>query len=181
MRATGLRPILEEMILRWQYSNPYWLWLAAVIIAVDQITKQLVVRHIARFEEIAVNEFLNLTHRHNTGAAFSSFSSLPPWVFIVLGVVVSIGILIWLRRNLYGQLLVAISLCLILGGALGNVIDRATRGYVIDFIDFHVGNWHYAAFNVADMAITVGAVLLLLDMFMNGETETTAKESKNKT
>lgn len=87
---------------------------------------------------------------------------------MVLGVGVSLGILWWLRRNPQGQTILASALSLILGGALGNVIDRVTRGHVVDFVDFYWGDWHFAAFNVADMAISVGTALLILDMLLDG-------------
>src|SRR3546814_7826093 len=95
----------------------------------------------------------------NTGAAFSMMSDASPVLFVLLGVGVSVGILLWLRRHPRDQHLVAIALSLIMGGALGNVIDRVTRGYVVDFVDFYVGSWHFAAFNVADAAITCGAAI----------------------
>lgn len=150
-----------------RFSNPYWLWLSLFVIMADQVTKQLILRHFQWYEVRAVTEWLNLTYVKNTGAAFSMFSNLPPWVFVLLGVGVSIGIVVWLRRNLYGQTLVAVAVCLILGGALGNVIDRVRHGFVVDFIDFHIGTWHYAAFNVADVAISLGAGLLILDMILD--------------
>lgn len=150
-----------------RYKNVYWLWLSAAVMLSDQISKQLVVRSIERFESVPVLPVLNWVHMHNTGAAFSMFSHLPPWVFVILGVGVAVGILVWLRRNATGQRLVACGLSLILGGALGNVIDRVRLGHVTDFIDFHVGDWHFAAFNVADSAITIGAGLLILDMLLD--------------
>ncbi|MGQ0501890.1 MAG: signal peptidase II [Panacagrimonas sp.] len=150
-----------------QYRNVHWLWLAAAVMVADQISKQLVIREIDRFDSIAVVPMLNLVHMHNTGAAFSMMNQMPPWFFVLLGVGVAIGILVWLRRNPSGQRLVAAGLSLILGGALGNVIDRVRLGHVTDFVDFYVGNWHFAAFNVADAAITVGAGLLLLDMLLD--------------
>lgn len=149
------------------YKNVYWLWLSAAVMLSDQISKQLVIRSIERFESVPVLPVLNWVHMHNTGAAFSMLSHLPPWVFVILGVGVSVGILVWLRRNATGQRLVASGLSLILGGALGNVIDRVRLGHVTDFIDFHLGDWHFAAFNVADSAITVGAGLLILDMLLD--------------
>lgn len=163
------------MAFRWH--NAHWLWLSAVLIFLDQLTKQLVVRHIGEYERIAVLPVFNLTHLHNTGAAFSMFSSLPPWVFITLGVGVSVGILWWLHRHPNDERLVAVSLCLVLAGALGNVIDRATRGHVIDFLDFHYAGWHYPSFNVADMAITVGAALLILDMLLASRRDRTASKA----
>jgi signal peptidase II len=147
-----------------QLQNVHWLWLSALVIAVDQVTKQLVVNKLALFDRIHVFDWLNLTLMHNTGAAFSIFAGATPWFFVALSVAVAIGILIWMRRHPRGERLVAASLALILGGALGNAIDRATRGFVVDFVDFHIHGWHYPAFNVADSAIVLGAILLGLDM-----------------
>lgn len=148
------------------FKNVYWLWVSAAVILLDQITKQLVIRELAHYESITVLPFLNWFHLHNTGAAFSMLSELPPVFFVLLGVGVSIGILIWLRRNPTGQRVLAAGLALILGGSLGNVIDRVRLGHVTDFIDFHIDDWHFAAFNVADAAITLGAGLLILDMIL---------------
>lgn len=155
--------------MSFQYKNVYLLWLAAVVIVLDQITKQLVVRSLAWFDVVPLLPNLNLVHMRNTGAAFSMMSNAPPAVFVLLGTVVSIGILIWLRRNPRGQTILATALTLIMGGALGNVIDRVTRGHVVDFIDFHVGSWHFAAFNVADTAISIGTALLILDMILDAK------------
>lgn len=150
-----------------EYKNVYWLWLSFAVIVVDQITKQLVAKGMELYEVIPLLPFLNLTRMHNTGAAFSMMSSASPLFFIALGLAVSVGVLVWLRRNKSGEQLMAIALVLIQGGALGNIIDRATRGHVVDFIDFHVAGWHWPAFNVADSAIVVGAGLLLVDMVVN--------------
>ncbi|ROO25513.1 signal peptidase II [Salinisphaera orenii] len=151
-----------------QLQNAHWLWLSAVLIVADQITKQLVVNNLALYDRIPVFDWLNLTLMHNTGAAFSIFAGATPWLFVALSVLVSVGILIWMRRHPHGERLVAASLALILGGALGNAIDRATRGHVIDFVDFHIQGWHYPAFNVADSAIVLGAILLGVDMIFGG-------------
>lgn len=145
------------------FRNVHWLWLTAVVMLVDQVTKQLVVKHMALFETLPLMPHLNLTSLRNTGAAFSMFSDSSPIVFVLIGVAVSIGILMWMRRNPQGQTRVAIALALIMGGALGNVIDRVTRGHVVDFVDFYWGTWHFAAFNVADAAISIGAALMVLD------------------
>ncbi|MFA5939424.1 MAG: signal peptidase II [Sinimarinibacterium sp.] len=153
--------------MSFKYKNVYLLWLAVLVILVDQITKQLVVRHLNWFDVIPVVPSLNLVHMRNTGAAFSMLSNAPPAFFVLLGTSVSLGILWWLRRNPHGQTLVAGALTLIMGGALGNVIDRVARGHVVDFVDFYVGTWHFAAFNVADMAISLGTGLLMLDMLLD--------------
>ncbi|MGB1557732.1 MAG: signal peptidase II [Oceanococcaceae bacterium] len=156
-------PTLKTKAVR-NVSNIYGLWLSLAIIVLDQISKHWVHSNLAWYERVVVTPWLNLTHQRNTGAAFSSFSQLPPWFFVLLAVGVSLGMMIWLRRNAWGQRLVALAFCCIIGGALGNVIDRVRLGYVVDFVDFHIGNWHYAAFNVADIAISIGAALLILDM-----------------
>lgn len=148
------------------YKNVYWLWLSAFVIAADQVTKQMIVKNFAWFQSKPIVPHLNLVHMKNTGAAFSMLSSAPALLFVTLGVAVSLGILVWLRRNPRGQALVAVAFCLILGGALGNVIDRVSRGHVVDFIDFYWGQWHFAAFNLADSAISAGAGLLILDMIL---------------
>ncbi|WP_370304866.1 signal peptidase II [Sinimarinibacterium flocculans] len=153
--------------MSFQYKNVYLLWLSLLVIAFDQITKQLVVRHLDWYDVVPVMPYLNLVHMRNTGAAFSMLSDAPPAFFVLLGTAVSVGILWWLRRNPRGQTLLAAALSLIMGGAMGNVVDRVTRGHVVDFIDFYVGNWHFAAFNVADMAISVGTGLLILDMLLD--------------
>ena len=153
--------------MSFQYKNVYWLWFTVLVIVVDQITKQLIVRNLDWFDVEPVTSFLNIVHLKNTGAAFSMMSNAPRAFFVLLGVAVSIGILWWMRRNPHGQALVAFGLAAIMGGALGNVIDRVTRGHVVDFIDFHAMGWHFAAFNVADMAISLGAGLLILDMILD--------------
>lgn len=153
--------------MSFRYKNVYLLWLSVLVILLDQITKQLVVRNLDWYETIPLIPHLNLVHMKNTGAAFSMMSSAPPAFFVLLGTAVSIGILWWLRRNPHGQTLLAAALSLIMGGALGNVIDRVARGHVVDFVDFYVGGWHFAAFNVADMAISLGTGLLLLDMLID--------------
>lgn len=162
------------------YKNVYWLWLSMLVILVDQVTKQMIVKNFAWFESMPVMPHLNLVHMKNTGAAFSMLSSAPPIFFVLLGVAVSVGILVWLRRNPHGQTLVALAFCLILGGALGNVIDRVSRGHVVDFIDFYWGNWHFAAFNVADSAITLGAGLMILDMLLQWRRDKVAAGSAGK-
>lgn len=161
--------------MTFKLNNVHWLWISAAVMLADQITKQLVIRSIERFETITVLPVLNWVHMQNRGAAFSMLSQMPPWFFVLLGVAVSVGILVWMRRNPHGQRLLAAGLALILGGALGNVIDRVRLGHVTDFVDFHVGNWHFAAFNVADAAITVGAGLLILDMAVQWWSERAAR------
>ena len=166
------------MQVAFQAKNVYWLWISASVILLDQVTKQLVVKNLGWYDVLPVFPHFNLTHMRNTGAAFSILSNASPIFFILLGVAVSVGILWWLRKNPQGQTLVALALSLILGGALGNVIDRATRGYVVDFLDFYWGGWHFASFNVADSAITLGAGLLILDMILESRRAKRASTAK---
>ena len=142
-----------------------WLWLSVAVMALDQWTKALVVDRFEEFDRLVLLPVLELMRLHNEGAAFSFLSDAggwQRWVFIGLGVAVSAAILLWLRR-LEGQAILAAGLALILGGALGNVIDRVLWGYVIDFIRVHYEEHYFPAFNVADSAITIGAALVILD------------------
>ena len=157
-----------------------WLWLGVATMALDQWTKWLVVDRFEEFERKVLLPVLELMRLHNTGAAFSFLSDAAGWqrwVFIGLGVAVSTGILIWLRRlPAKGQGLLAAGLSLVLGGALGNVIDRVVHGHVIDFIRVHYDGHYFPAFNVADSAITIGAVLIVLDNLL--ELDRTRSKSK---
>ncbi len=147
-----------------------WLWLTFVIVTVDQWTKRLITNHLAEFEAIVLLPVLDLMRLHNTGAAFSFLSDASGWqrwFFASLAVVVSVGILIWLwRLRVSGRNLLAAGLCLVLGGALGNVIDRVLLGHVVDFVRVHYGSWYFPAFNVADSSITIGVALLILDTLL---------------
>lgn len=148
------------------FDNLKLLWIAPLVIAIDQLSKWLVARDLVLYDSFPVVPHFNLVRLHNTGAAFSMFNTAPAAMFIVLSIAVSIGILWWFRTNRHGQLMNALAFVFVLGGALGNAIDRAARGYVLDFIQFFVGDWHFAAFNVADMAITFGAGLMIVDLVM---------------
>jgi signal peptidase II len=147
-----------------------WLLLSVFVVVADQISKAYIAGHYLEFEFTRILPVLDITCMHNVGAAFSflaSASGWQRWLFIGLAVVVSIGITIWLLRLPRGaQPLLAAGLALVLGGALGNVIDRIRLGYVIDFIHFHWDRAYFPAFNVADSAITVGAACLLLDALL---------------
>jgi len=147
-----------------------WLLLSAFVVLADQVSKTYIARHFLEFEFIRILPVLDITCMHNVGAAFSflaSASGWQRWVFIGLAVVVSIGITVWLLKLPRGtHALLAAGLALVLGGALGNVIDRIRLGYVVDFIHFHWDRAYFPAFNVADSAITVGAACLLLDALL---------------
>lgn len=147
-----------------------WLNLSALVIVFDQLSKWWANSALELYQSIAVLPFFNITLAYNHGAAFSflaSESGWQRWFFTGLAVVVSIVLLFWLKRLKTDAKLEAISLALILGGALGNVIDRVIHGYVIDFLDVYYGTYHWPAFNVADSAICIGAILLILDSFRN--------------
>ena len=142
-----------------------WLGLAFIIILVDQFTKVLVVGYYHLHESTTVTSFFNVVRWHNTGAAFSFLadaSGWQRWFFTGVAVVAS-GVIVWMLRSHPGQKLFSFSLACILGGAIGNVIDRIAYGHVIDFLDFHWRGWHWPAFNLADSAIVAGAALLILD------------------
>jgi len=142
-----------------------WLWIPVVVAIVDQITKLLALQHL-KGGDIALTPFLNLALAFNTGAAFSFLANAGGWqnlFFVGVAIVVSFVILAMARRLGASDSQVMIGLMLVLGGAIGNVIDRVRFGYVIDFIDVYYRSWHWPTFNVADSAITVGAVLLVLD------------------
>jgi signal peptidase II len=143
-----------------------WLILSALVVLVDQLTKSYISSHYGEFEIKTVLPVLDITHMHNVGAAVSFLagaSGWQRWLFIVLAVGVSIAIIVWLIRMPRSKTLLAAGLSLVLGGAIGNVIDRIRLGYVVDFIHFHWDRAYFPAFNVADSAITVGAAFLLLD------------------
>jgi signal peptidase II len=154
--------------------NIAWLLLSLLVIVADQLTKLWLVQAVPLFGRVEVFPHLNIVHMHNTGVAFSMFNRAPAAVFVVLSAMVSIVIAGWLWRHPKGERIVAAALALILGGALGNAIDRIRLGYVVDFVDFYVGQWHFAAFNVADSAITTGAGLLLLDMLLDSRRRVSA-------
>jgi signal peptidase II len=145
-----------------------WLWLSALVIIIDQLTKRVVDTTMQLYQSIELIPYFQLTYLRNQGAAFSFLSGAggwQRWFFIGLAVIASVFICIWLKKLDRSQRWEAIAWALVLGGALGNLIDRILYGYVIDFLDVYVGDWHWPAFNVADSAITVGVVMLLLDSF----------------
>ena len=144
-----------------------WPWLAwaVVLVVVDQITKTLILNHYQLGDSTFITSFFNIVRAHNTGAAFSFLSDAggwQRWLFTGIGVAATIFI-VWQLRAHPGQKLFSFALSSILGGAVGNVVDRLMHGYVVDFLDFHVSGWHFPAFNVADSAITLGAACLILD------------------
>jgi len=142
-----------------------WLGIALIVILADQLSKTLIIGMFRPNDTHWLTSFFNIVRVHNTGAAFSFLAGAAGWqrwFFVSLGAVAAIFI-VWMLRNHGGQKLFCWALALILGGALGNVIDRLLHGYVVDFIQVHWRSWYFPSFNVADSAITVGAVLLILD------------------
>jgi signal peptidase II len=150
-----------------------WLWLTLAVVGLDQWSKRWIMTHFEEFQTVVLLPVLDIMRLHNKGAAFSLFSDASGWqrwFFTFLGLAVSVGILAWLRRlPARGENLLAAGLCLIMGGALGNVIDRVLWGHVVDFIRVHYGEWYFPAFNVADSAITIGAALLILEHLLGGK------------
>ncbi|MGF6526995.1 signal peptidase II [Variovorax sp. PvP013] len=142
-----------------------WLGLALVLFILDQFTKTLILGYYRLGDATYVTSFFNVVRAHNTGAAFSflaDHSGWQRWLFTGIGVAAAVFI-VWMLRTHAGQKLFSFAMACILGGAIGNVVDRMMHGYVVDFLDFHLAGTHFPAFNVADSAITVGAVCLIWD------------------
>ena len=142
-----------------------WLGLAFIILLADQFTKVLILGYYRLGDSTVVTSFFNVVRVHNSGAAFSFLADASGgqrWFFTVLGFAAS-GFIIWMLKSHSGQRLFSFALACILGGAIGNVIDRLMHGYVVDFLDFHWRGMHFPAFNIADSAISIGAACLILD------------------
>ncbi len=159
------------------------LWIAAVVMVLDQLTKYWAVSTLTFAEPVAVMPYLNWTLAYNYGAAFSFLADMggwQRWFFSGLALIVSVVFIVWLSRLPKGFTTEVWGINLILGGAIGNVIDRVLEGRVTDFIDFYIGTWHYATFNIADMAISVGAALLIFsEFFLKPKLEKAKKESES--
>jgi len=150
-----------------------WPWFAGAlaIVAADQLTKALVLARFAPGERLEVTGFLNLVLAFNKGAAFSLLAQAPGWqtpVLVAIALAAAAILSALIVRNLHKRLLCT-GLALVLGGALGNLVDRLRLGHVVDFIDLHAAGWHWPAFNVADSGITVGAAILILEGFLGHE------------
>jgi signal peptidase II len=154
-----------------------WLWLSLLAIILDQASKLAIAGSMRLYESIDIMPFFKLTYVHNTGAAFSFLSEAggwQRWFFAGLALVISVAIAVWLTRLKKHETLLAVALALILGGAVGNLIDRLAYGYVIDFLDVYYGTWHWPAFNIADSAITLGVMLMLAESFGMGHPKESA-------
>lgn len=161
------RPYAASGISGASHRASIWPWLgwALVILVADQVTKTLIVGSYRLGDFTTITSFFNIVRAHNTGAAFSFLAQAggwQRWLFTGFGVLAALFI-VWQLRAHPGQKLFSFALASILGGAIGNVIDRMLYGYVVDFLDFHAAGWHFPAFNVADAGISVGAALLIID------------------
>ncbi|WP_458525949.1 signal peptidase II [Onishia taeanensis] len=159
--AKGLEPSAPPM------TRPLrWLWLSLVVIVADLGTKALATAWLAYARPVEVLPVFNLTLLHNTGAAFSflaEHAGWQRWLFAAIAIGASVGLTVWMRRLRAGETLLAAALALIIGGALGNLYDRLVHGYVVDFLSFHWGQTYFPAFNLADVAITLGAIGLIIE------------------
>lgn len=147
-----------------------WLELSIAVIAIDLISKFLASKHLELYVPEPVFPHFNLMLAHNSGAAFSFLADAggwQRWFFAGIAVVVTTVMTVWISRLRRDQVWLSLALALIIGGALGNLWDRMTLGYVVDFLDVYWGAWHFPAFNIADSAITIGAVMLVIDMIRN--------------
>jgi signal peptidase II len=150
-----------------------WMAVAVLVVIVDQLTKLAIIQYIELYGRVPLTSFINLTHQRNPGAAFSFLADgggWQRWFFTILASIVSVVIATWLFRSREdAPLPLSAGLALILGGAVGNLIDRVVHGYVTDFIQVWFGDWAFPSFNVADSAITVGATFLIVDsLFFSG-------------
>jgi len=146
-----------------------WLWLSSLVVILDQLSKQIAENSLLLHKPLAVFPGFNWTLMYNKGAAFSFLSQAggwQRWFFIILSTVISIALIIWLKQLKKDQQVLSAGIAFILGGAIGNVIDRGLYGHVIDFIQVYYKDFYWPAFNIADSAITLGAGLLILDMFI---------------
>jgi signal peptidase II len=154
-------------ILAKPHTALVWGWLSVLVVALDQLTKWLIVNRFGLYEILPIGPFLDITRLHNEGAAFGLLAEAggwQRWFFLVLAGAIALAILAWLRGlPARGQSWLAIGLALILGGAAGNAWDRFVDGYVVDYLHFHWGEHFFPAFNVADIAITTGAIMLIID------------------
>lgn len=156
-----------------------WLGLSLLVVIADQITKSIATDNLVYQQAVAIIPGLNMTLVHNTGAAFSFLSQAggwQRWFFVILTTVISVVLVYWLSKLPGQRRWLAVALALVLGGALGNLWDRASLGYVIDFIDVYYDHWHWPAFNIADSGICVGAVMLVIDALWFDQAEVSTND-----
>ena len=165
---------MNEVVMNDKRYARHWLVLSVAVVIIDQLTKWLAEALLVAYQPVPVIPMFNLTLAYNTGAAFSFLSDAggwQRWFFIGLTLVVIIVLFNWLWRMRAEEKLHAVSISLILGGAIGNLIDRMLLGHVIDFLDVYYDQYHWPIFNIADSAITVGVMLLVIDLFWNDRKE----------
>lgn len=170
LKAKAKQDTMPNTQLQPTIGFKHWGWITVLVIVLDQVSKLLADSLLQYHQPVAVIPLFNFTLMYNKGAAFSFLAGAggwQRWFFLILTSTVSFIIYRWLRKLKSHQVLQYTALALILGGAIGNLIDRAIYGYVIDFIDVYYNIYHWPAFNIADSAITVGAILLILDTFKN--------------
>ncbi|OUS29934.1 signal peptidase II [Gammaproteobacteria bacterium 45_16_T64] len=147
-----------------------WVWLSVFVVVLDQATKLLISNLFVKYEQLEITPFFNLTLAHNPGAAFSFLADeggWQRWFFTIIAVVISGVLTVWLHRLPKSDRWMGVCLALVLGGAVGNLIDRVAYGYVVDFLSFHWNGSYFPAFNVADSGITVGAIMMAIDVIKN--------------
>jgi len=160
-----------------------WLCLSLLVVLLDLGSKMLASSLLSYGQQVEVLPIFNLTLLHNTGAAFSFLATQggwQRWLFALIAVGASVGLSVWLTRLKRGETLAAISLTLVIGGAIGNLYDRLVHGYVVDYLSFHWGSWYYPAFNLADTAITLGAVGLVLQSLFESRRPKASSASQDK-
>ncbi|MGB5143387.1 MAG: signal peptidase II [Shewanella indica] len=166
----------------WKQSGLRWYWVAVLAFLADQLSKQWVLGNFKLYESVQLLPFFNLTYVRNYGAAFSFLSDAggwQRWLFTAVAVGFSVLLTVWLRRQSAGLWRLNLAYTLVIGGALGNLVDRLMHGFVVDFLDFYWKTSHYPAFNIADSAICVGAVLIIWDSFFGGD-KAAAKQNEVK-
>ncbi len=159
---------LSKIFVIFSNSGLRWLWLTLIFLTLDQVTKHWVAGSFRLYESISVLPIFSITYVHNLGAAFSFLADQggwQRWFFTAIAAIACIVFIIWLAKIPKSQTLLSIAVALMLSGAMGNLIDRALFGYVIDFLDFHWSGNHFPAFNVADSMIFIGAALMILESF----------------
>ncbi|MCS6151968.1 lipoprotein signal peptidase [Shewanella baltica] len=171
------------MPLTWKDSGLRWYWVAVLVFFADQLSKQWVLAKFDLHESLNLLPFFNFTYVRNYGAAFSFLSDAggwQRWLFTIVAVGFSTLLTVWLRKQSASLLKLNLAYTLVIGGALGNLVDRLMHGFVVDFIDFFWAKSHYPAFNIADSAICIGAVLIIWDAFLSGKSETDSAEGVKK-
>lgn len=167
----------------WKQSGLRWYWIVGLVFLLDQLSKQWVLANFHLYESIKILPFFNFTYVRNYGAAFSFLSDAggwQRWLFTVIAIGFSILLTVWLRRQSQSLWKLNIAYSLIIGGAIGNLIDRLMHGFVVDFLDFYWKTSHYPAFNIADSAICIGAALIIWDAFSNKEADSCDNNSNSK-